>query len=228
MAHLAFDFSSSMDDLRLDSAYSPKLEEYHTRFIEKLRGNFLYSILFRKKIQNFVTAFEHIKKIPVQDDPCSDSEERTSQIYKQIIYIDIPNDIYYRLKFDIPFIEGIIKEYNVKSSSLFLNQKWLHYDPDHISKPKLLFYLSQFSTVDKPIITIYHPYIGYELVIDGNHRLEQAKIRKMESIPAFRLPATAFNFILNDNISAALFALHHNMVVLRKPFILGKSYFYFQ
>ncbi|MFM7431391.1 MAG: hypothetical protein ACKO1F_16040 [Flammeovirgaceae bacterium] len=213
-----------IEDLRLHTAYSPKLEAYHLSFIKNLKGNFLHSLFFRKKIQNFKKAFDHIKKIPVQDSRLTPD----SEIYKQIIYIDIANDIYYRLKFDIPFIEGIIKKYGFKVRQLLLNEERLHYDPNHINSLLLHVYLNQFPTVDKPIITIYHPYIGYELVIDGNKRFEQARIRKMESIPAFRLPSTAFNHILNDQVSSALFALHHNFTMLRNPFRLGKHYFYFQ
>jgi hypothetical protein len=200
--------------------YSQELITFHKRWMSTRGKNFFCRTLYRKSIEDFSGAFDHIAQVKTSSKFLSDTRE----IFKQQIMVSNAASAFYLLFFNVAQTEQYIRDNQIQVSPLNIKRNpYLYSDTELINPQKLAMYELQYSTVTKPVITVFHPYIFAELVIDGNHRIQQADRKGIEHVPAYRLsPNDLYRVIQGDQLGHALYVLHHNLSI--NPLYFSRYY----
>jgi|GEM_PF-3669596 len=187
--------------------FTTNFEKYHKKSVLQLRSNFLLRLLKNDLISDFDRSFDRILSSKPGISFFGD------QIYIQ--RIDFSSGASYFMNFNVRKAELFITEQGIELQKLPIDLPLIYSDAEKLDARKLKLFSGTIQKID-PIITVYHHCINRLIVIDGNHRLELAKSRRNESIPAYCLSADGLFQVLDDDLSRLLFIYHNNLCALNK------------
>ncbi len=172
--------------------------------------------------------------------------EQYSKKLKQASAIrDIGNYQFFRKIFNFPGECFYVSEWNIQKAISFsrrnLEEKELPVDVllrfNEVHKEGLESQRLESVNLDDPIIVVYYAPNQEIVIIDGNHRFDNAVRHKVKSISTYTLYPNVFLDILSCDVCRVLYKVHNNMNIMANiangnlskdedPMTLGLDYFF--